>query len=140
MESAKERFEKILAEKIWPLRAHLSPDRKYALVIAFNEFARGQEVNSGVIYDGESGEPIVVLGNEYWHIDSHTWIGQHDLKLEMRHYPGDVPGLELLANMDRSVGQVISLPEIPAIAFSDLGIWLETYYREQGGNPAWFKN
>src|SRR4051812_23191403 len=115
--SPQEYLRRILEGKYPPFEAQRSPDGKYAVVIAPNEMRMSHWIYSAAVWNIETSTMLVGLGEDLWSTDTVAWTGEHALKVEMRRYPGDVPGITATLDLDQQTVQITSSTESASVPF-----------------------
>lgn len=113
------------------LEQRFSPDGNFALVLAPYEMRMSHWVNWASLWDVQAQKYTLSIGDELWSADTVTWqTDSTSVTLEMRRYPGDVPGLTVDLEPANQIAHVHSLEGSAAIPFAKLSDWLEKYYRQ----------
>ena len=79
-----------------------------------------------------SSEVLLDLSGTLWHADQVTW-GENgeSASLELRRYPGDVPGIRLEVNLELRAASLCTQNEINEFNLFKAAEQLEAYYRQQ---------
>jgi hypothetical protein len=112
------------------LKAHLSPNGRYKLILDATEVRMSHWVERPWVCELTSGAILLDLSNTLWHVDAFRWSEDSShLTLAMRRYPGDGPDVSLEIDLGARTCQVKtwSVTETPTL--EALPEWLETYYR-----------
>lgn len=132
--SPEEFLQRVLGGSYPPFEANRSPDGKFAVVVAPEEMCMSHWINSAAIWSLETSTMLLMLGQDLWSTDTITWSADHGLQVDMRRYPGDVPGIKVAVDLDKRIVQVTSPTESASISFQQLNVWLEQYYRQHSQN------
>jgi len=121
----------ILDGKMPEAAAKVSPDGKYAVVLNAYEMRMSHWLESGAVWNLDTQTMIVPIGERMWSTDRVTWTGNHDLEVEIRRYPGDVPGGNVRLDVDQQTARIAFDPDPVTIPFEQLNTWLERYYSQR---------
>lgn len=120
----------IIQGQVQDVEAKASPDGRYAVVIAPYEMRMSHWVNEASLHDVASEKLILQLGRDLWSTDKVEWSSDSSrLMVEMRRYPGDVPGLSAELDLIAQVAHVQTASERETVPFDRFNDWLEEYYR-----------
>lgn len=113
------------------IEQRFSPDGNFAVVLASYEMRMSHWVNRASLRNVPADEYILNIGDALWSADTVTWKDDSTaVTLEMRRYPGDVPGLTVDLEPANQIARVHTLEGSAAIPFAKLSDWLEKYYRQ----------
>jgi hypothetical protein len=113
------------------LRAEASPDGRYAVMIASDEV--GQHwVDTAALCTMPDERLVAPIGIHYWSTDRIVWAADGSgVILEIRRYPGDVPGVTLEIDLNRRSARIAGgTEEVPLTRMSAA---LEADYYRRGG-------
>lgn len=114
------------------IEQRFSPDGNFAIVLAPYEMRMSHWVNQASLRDVRAKKHLLSIGDELWSADTVTWKDDSTIvTLEMRRYPGDIPGLTVVLEPASRMAQVHTLEDSETIPFAQLSDWLEKYYHRQ---------
>jgi hypothetical protein len=122
----------ILAGRGGPyFRVDRAPNGRAALVTAATEMRMSHWIEHAALYALPEERLIVSIGSSFWSADRFAWIDEgRGVSLDLRRYPGDVPGVAVTIDMGRGEARMNSGEAIP---LADLSAALESDYFRRGG-------
>ena len=89
-------------------------------------------VNRPRLVNAISGKVLLNLSNSLWHADEITWSEDGEsVVLELRRYPGDVPGVSLDVNLTGKTARLLIGETKDIINTDEVLNRLEMYYQTQ---------
>ena len=89
-------------------------------------------VNRPMLVDTDSSQVLLNLSGSLWHADQVTWAKDGEsVSLELRRYPGDVPGISLEINLETRTACFSTRSEMKDCSLPNVLSWLEAHYTEQ---------
>jgi hypothetical protein len=114
------------------LTHHPSPDGFFDLVTSASEMRMSHWVETPALYDLRSQRQLFALDSQ-WSADVITWSAESDkVTIQLRKYPGDVPGLTLAADVLSGQATLITRAGTEHAPLAGLDDWLTSYIRRFG--------
>ena len=77
-----------------------------------------------------TNQPILDLGDSLWSADRVNWSNDsYSVTLDLRRYPGDVPGVQLRVDLQRNIVYIYTPYEQAELDPPLVLKWLEAYYK-----------
>ena len=109
-----------------------SPDRKYSIVFYPTEMKMSHWVNRPRLIHTLTDEVLLDLSGSLWHADEVVWDeASKNVSLELRRYPGDVPGVRLNIDLEKLKTNFSWMVDAPEESLRCVLDQLESYYKNK---------
>jgi hypothetical protein len=122
----------ILAGRAGPyFRADHAPDGRSAIVVASYEMRMSHWIERAALYALPEQRLLAQIGETLWSADKIAWTSSgRGVSIDLRRYPGDIPGVTVAIDLDQGVAQFGANPSLP---LAELSAALEADYHARGG-------
>ena len=112
-------------------RAEASPDGRHAIMIEDDEVSNGHWVARAALYTMPDEDLVARVGIDWWSTGRITWAADGGgVSIELRRYPGDVPGVTVEIDLNRRAARIAGGTEVP---LNRMTAALEADYFGRGG-------
>lgn len=115
-----------------PVTHHLSPDSRFDLITVANEMKMSHWVENPSLIEARSNRELFAL-DFHWSADSVAWSPDgRSVTLSLRKYPGDVPGLNMTADLLSGEVRFDTRAGAETARIEEINAWLAGYVRRFG--------
>jgi hypothetical protein len=111
-----------------------SPDRRYVVDLETFEMRMSHWISVPCVRDNATGQPVLDLSQTLWHADDVRWDDTGaQVILNLRHYPGDRPGIVLIIDLTERSCTIKTASETLQMGVEHVAPWLEAYANGENG-------